>query len=77
MEWIKCSDRLPELSLGEEGKKDLPSATVLVHVPGNKRIIAGYLTKYGWEEDTGTSCGCCSIGDVKPTHWMPLPEAPK
>ena len=33
----------------------------------------------GWQPITLSShgCGCCSSSNEDPTHWMPLPEAPK
>lgn len=71
MEWIKCSERLPNV------KKCLA-----IFVPEQNRI---YNTRYdGWQFDTIYACWIKdgrfiieSHGPELPaTHWMPLPEKP-
>ena len=71
MKWISVKDELPELST-KNGIKEYPSEVVIIHVPTNDRMVAGFLTKYGWQEYPGTSCGCCMEDDPIPTHWMPI-----
>jgi hypothetical protein len=72
MEWIKCSDRLPEL---EDNSvlvyfKELDSID-MVHIEDYFRDITAGLDKSGnqiytkWYLTQGVS------------HWMPLPETPK
>lgn len=68
-EWIKCSERMPELG-----------STVLAYDGG---VFEATLSeKHGriewdpyWLPVFG--CGCCGGSDPEPTHWMPLPEPPK
>ena len=61
-EWIKCSERLPELE-----------KVVLGAFPEGFRFTC-YLIKGGHWRLTG-SCGQASGYDI--THWQPLPEPPK
>ncbi len=64
MEWIKCSDRMPEYS-----KAVLITDGKFVHL-GWVRNPAHFKGKH---------CPFDSHMGVKPntTHWMPLPEPPK
>ena len=70
MEWIKCSDKLPE--------KD---ETVLFY--DGDEIRSGYLRmfEYYYSENKlewHTNCDCRdNWEEYKPTHWMLLPEKPK
>lgn len=61
-EWISVNDRLPEHMLD-----------VLVSNSKDKWVVAGYLNHsnewYNCFDESGVS--------IIPTHWMPLPEAPK
>ncbi len=46
----------------------------------NETRADGYVYGDGkWVVDSLPShgCGCCSYDNPEPTHWMPLPEAPK
>lgn len=67
MEWINVKDRLPPKDgsafLGYDPTKfELDKIYVLKYVPDNERY-----------EETGGEC----YFPWEPTHWMPLPEAPK
>lgn len=74
MQWIKCSDRLPQINY-EDGQPR-PSDNILINDP-KWGILIGYLTGYGeWQDNHGTACGCCSE-DIHPTHWMELPKPPE
>lgn len=64
MEWIKCSERLPE---------EYDNVLVIVE---SKHIYVGYIDK----KPDYWICFCeCSDGSYikNPTHWMPLPEIHK
>jgi hypothetical protein len=64
MNWVKCSDRLPE-----------HLETVLFS--DSKKVYSGYLLRPRFEDDDyiGWFCsGDFPIDGV--THWMPLPEVP-
>lgn len=70
MEWIKCSDRLPELA------NDIHSNSVLV--------FTGRFIRVGWLIDINGCVGTPEyewwngLGPlINVTHWMPLPEPPK
>jgi hypothetical protein len=82
-EWIKCSERLPDVE--ENPEKDTGSKDVLI-VDSDKTLYVARLSRhpikdyikqvtYSWEENS-TGCGCC-CGGLAPTHWMPLPNAPE
>jgi hypothetical protein len=61
MNWIKCSERMPE-----EG------VHVLISTEAEIMYIAYYLKSRGcWE------CAFFDESFVDITHWMPLPEPPK
>lgn len=70
MEWIKCSDRLPE--------KD---CMVIVKLLIDRIVLSKYINN----EFMFNDCDCCGgyrcgsftepIGNV--IYWMPLPELPK
>lgn len=71
MEWVKCSDKLPE-----------DGVEVLVYTPITKSITVAYLT-YDHDDnpivyfiiDFDENDQNISLKDI--THWMPLPEKPK
>lgn len=61
MEWVKCSDRLPEIE------------NVLV-IDVTNDIFVAYFSKSG---SCFINCNCREGSTCSPTHWMPLPELPK
>jgi hypothetical protein len=66
MEWIKVSDRLPELD-----------NNVLIYVDNQRTVFEGYY--HGEYENRFNSWDvCCNEHLVidKVTHWMPLPKSP-
>ena len=69
MKWIKCSDQLPSLN---EEKGQPPLSSLFLIYDNEVGILIG--NKYGSEGEW--QCNCC-YEDVFPSHWMPLPEAPK
>ena len=69
MEWIKCSDRLPEI----EGR-------YLVYPIGKYYGEVVTFTKWHYDEIPSNSFffehhGMLHL--VEPTHWMPLPQTTK
>jgi len=72
MEWIKCSDKLPEFGI----------STRYLFLNGKKEVTLGYAypISEGW--DTGNS-NSIWINDMDrqtnevATHWMDLPQVPK
>lgn len=68
-EWIKCSDRLPEI----DGKYGMASKNILVFVPSSLWgiYLCSYFPGIGWNLIPGLRY----LQD-KPTHWMPLPKEP-
>lgn len=65
MEWIKCSERLPEEQI------DVLVACV---DEGNSFIAIDHLAQDRFTDGTPLIWYCA--GDIV-THWMPLPEPPK
>lgn len=65
MEWVKCSERMPE----QENNPD-----VLVYCGDTKEQFVAF--HVGWGEfqffDMDGVIGTCT-----PSHWMPLPQAPE
>jgi hypothetical protein len=73
--WIKCSDRLPEAALGEEGKPPIVSADVAVFWG---RGISCEIANYDHEEQAWVSALTGEqYEDADPTHWTSLPELPE
>ncbi len=76
MEWIKCSDRLPDCE------------KVLAICLSERGAIYN-LRAYGWVRDTVYACRMIKMGDkdifiieshgpeLPATHWMPLPPLPE
>lgn len=84
MEWIKCSDRLPELTLRHGDDNNKFSECVLVSVNNGEWYCVAILeaVRPSYERllwlsyETDTNIELYSSGD-KVTHWMPLPEPPQ
>ncbi|MDC9624097.1 DUF551 domain-containing protein [Xenorhabdus sp. XENO-7] len=67
MEWIKCSDRLPETY-----------DDILLVVDGSNDIHVGYFILDEYEGKCFHSLGEDLFFKIEyVTHWMPLPEPPK
>lgn len=67
MEWIKCSDKLPE-----------DKEVVIIYRP-KKALECKMLIHLFSEEDCDFTCpdGYCGIKEIKDvTHWMPIPQTP-
>lgn len=66
MEWIKCSDRLPEIE----------TDVLITGLLGRCRFyeIAGI---FGESEHNWYAQSTANTPRFKPTHWMPLPKPPK
>lgn len=61
-QWIKCSERLPEVDQEVLGIDDANNYEALL---------------YTWSfMSPGTYFFAASSGEFHPTHWMPLPEPP-
>ena len=74
MNWIKCSERLPEINKwvlvyasGEPDEKTITTSCFLT-IDIRDRPIWNLLS---------SGCGCCDSDLTNVTHWMPLPEPPK
>lgn len=66
MEWIKCSDRYPEV--GQE---------VLIRIPVCEKFNIENARYSGYEQFIGAWCSVRGKGhSYTVTHWMPLPEPP-
>ena len=63
--WISVEERLPE-----------KHNTVLFYIPWNKTNMIGWIDEGGDINLEGYG-KCYDFSLVKPSHWMPLPEAPK
>ena len=83
MEWVKCSDRMPEIK--DKTQRSSESDDVLI-IDSSGQMYVGYLNYYGisgyrkeegysWSEQS-TACVCC-CQELHITHWMPLPPTPK
>ena len=77
MEWIKCSDRLPENSDQVLCFFEIHGITLGSYYKSRGAFFLKsdhemyYDVNEGWEADfTWLLCGKC-------THWMPLPNEPK
>lgn len=71
MEWIKCSERLPE----DSGKY-----IVTVVFPGNAGYVTpmNYSAKYKrWNARDDASPEVAAMCALHPTFWQPLPELPE
>lgn len=68
MEWIKCSDRLPD-----KGEKVLCYDTARIYIAYRYLGDVEYNEHWGICEDQDCSC-VGSTGAI--THWMPLPTYP-
>lgn len=69
MEWVKCTEKLPKnqgkvLCFGGEFE--------------DTKIWVGYFKNKVWK-CFNPDCGHCydNSSEESPTHWMPLPKAPK
>ena len=65
MNWIKCSDRLPE-----------DEQYYLIKDKEEGLLIGHYIADIESWSEKGTGCGCC-CSSITITHWQPLPEPPK
>jgi hypothetical protein len=83
MTWIKCSERLPELT-NQESEASESDNVLILNSDGNIYVarlifypVKGYRTKeeYDWSEQS-SGCGCC-CSILNPTYWIPLPIRPK
>lgn len=64
MEWIKCSERMPEIPYQQD--------QLIVYTDSMIVMAAWYNKVYDVFKDEHNGC---AIPDV--THWMPLPEPPE
>ena len=69
MEWIKCSERMPEVGVK------------VIFFPNNDEPIHGEWNGVAWTQDVSWSCayddgGIDNLVTIKVTHWMPLPQLP-
>lgn len=67
MEWIKCSERLPQYNIH------------VLATDGKMQWVAVRWTDGLNEYFNSYICTCCNFdeGDFKAKYWMPLPEPPK
>jgi len=67
MEWIKCSERMPEIS-----------SRVLVAIRGKYVTNATYTSWTGAKTEKGRAPRFEDLRGIvhQVTHWMPLPEPP-
>lgn len=70
MEWIKCSERMPEVD----------DWVIAFHIDGYQRIAKWTSTSGNYHMRNFTHCWECDGNDSEPevsiTHWQPLPEPP-
>lgn len=75
MNWIACSERLPEIDL------NAPKYAQRVRVTAGKQGYVGELTfgtnAYAKRLDPHWQESSCREAVWTPTHWQPLPECPK
>lgn len=73
MEWIKCSERMPELNEGRFSMRVLLTVIDCKNVMPMKYVRTEVRGKSveRWEWFTGNVCR------DNITHWMPLPEPPQ
>ncbi|ECD0004729.1 DUF551 domain-containing protein [Escherichia coli] len=72
MEWIKCSERLPDdeadvLCFGQYGDNDIDD---------ERYQFMGWLSSKGIKDIWRVSDGNSQNSRARVTHWMPLPEPP-
>lgn len=72
MEWIKCSERLPDdeadvLCFGQYGDNDIDD---------ERYQFMGWLSSKGIKDIWCVSDGNSQNSRARVTHWMPLPEPP-
>ncbi len=71
MNWIKCSDKLPELN------DNYRTCVIVYGTPtcgtcGSKtQVMEAYYNRKGYFEFGEYDCG------IDVSHWMPLPDAPR
>lgn len=78
MNWIKCTDRLPDTTGGssknclviDKSGDCYVACLVFLKAGGNRKEDRTY-----WSEQS-TGCGCCGE-DIEPIYWMPLPPPPE
>jgi hypothetical protein len=82
-EWIKCSDRMPDLK-NKDGSNSCSEDVLIIESDETMYVAnlvylnaSGYRKeeRYYWKENS-TGCGCCAE-DLFPEYWMPLPTPPK
>lgn len=72
-EWIRCSERLPEATVGAVGEEPIISDDVLVLFETGPDV-ANYDYDAGWWSMVNHGF---SQPDCDPLYWMPIPEYPE